>query len=371
MAVSFKLFLIKAFLIFGLLSGSFFTFGAEKSGNSGNGENQEKKAKFDPGRFIFDHIADAYEWHIFTYEGKHITFPLPVILYSKRSGFHIFLSSKFHHGHDSYKGFHLEIEGPNRGKIVEKIIEADAGESLIIPLNLSITKNVFAMFFGAGLVLYIFLSMAGHYRRSPNKAPSGLGAVIEPIILFVRDDIVKPAIGEKRFEEFLPYLLSLFFFIWINNTIGLIPIFPMGANVTGNITVAMGLALFTFVVVNINGNKHYWLDIFNAPGVPTFLKLPIPLMPIIEIVGMITKPFVLMVRLFANISAGHIITLGFFSLIFVFGQLSPEFGYGISVLSVMFGIFMTMLELLVSLIQAYVFTLLTSLYIGAAVSGGH
>lgn len=362
---------LKVVFVFGFLFCSLFVFSADKTEYPENAEHQEKESKFDPGRFIFDHIADAYEWHIFTYEGKHITFPLPVILYSKHSGFHIFLSSKFHHGHDPYKGFHLETEGPYRGKIVEKISEGSSDESVLIPLNLSITKNVFAMFFGAGLVLYIFLSMAGHYRRQPNSPPKGVGAIMEPIILFVRDDIVKPTIGEKRFEEFLPYLLSLFFFIWINNTIGLIPIFPMGANVTGNITVAMGLALFTFVVVNINGNKHYWLDIFNAPGVPTFLKLPIPLMPIIEIVGMLTKPFVLMVRLFANISAGHIITLGFFSLIFVFGQLSPEFGYGISVLSVLFGIFMTMLELLVSLIQAYVFTLLTSLYIGAAVSGGH
>ncbi len=353
-----------AFLPTGLL-------GATQSPHAVEKGHEKEKKKFDPGRFILDHIADAYYWHIFSYEDKHISVPLPVILFSRHSGLHIFHSGKFHHGYDSYKGFSIEQEAPYKGKIVERIHAGTAEEIILVPLNLSITKNALALFFGAGLVVYLFLSMASHYRRNPFKAPGGVGAIIEPIILFVRDDIIKPAIGEKKHEEFLPYLLSLFFFIWINNMLGLIPIFPMGANVTGNISVAMGLALFTFVVVNINGNKHYWQDIFNTPGVPVFLKLPIPLLPIIELMGVLIKPFVLMVRLFANITAGHIIKLGFLSLIFVFGQLSPEFGYGISVLSVLFGIFMIMLELLVSLIQAYVFTLLTSLYIGAAVSGGH
>jgi F-type H+-transporting ATPase subunit a len=334
-------------------------------------DSHVSQKEFDPGSFIFDHIADAYEWHIMSIEDKHISIPLPIILYSKYSGFHVFLSSKFHHGHDAYRNFHLELEGPYKGKIVERISSEASEEIIAVPVNISITKNVLAMFFSVSLIFYIFLSMARHYKLHPNKPPRGVGAIFEPVILFVRDDVVKPAIGEKRFEEFLPYLLSLFFFIWINNMLGLIPIFPMGANVTGNISVAAGLAVFTFIVVNVNGNKHYWLDIFNAPNVPTFLKLPIPLMPIIEIVGIIIKPFVLMIRLFANITAGHIITMGFFSLIFVFAKLSPDFGYGISVLSVLFGIFMTMLELLVALIQAYVFTLLTSLYIGAAVSGGH
>lgn len=364
---------LKAYLFFHFILFSVFVFGVDKADNTPPKSNDQHltKTKFDPGSFIFDHIGDTYEWHIFSLNGKHITIPLPVILYSKNSGFHIFLSSKFHHGLDSYKGFYLAKEEPYKGKIVEKINEGTSEEAFLLPLNLSISKNVFAMFFSVALLFFIFLSMANHYRKHPNRPPRGIGALFEPIILFVRDDIVKPAIGEKRFEEFLPYLLSLFFFIWINNMLGLIPIFPMGANVTGNITVAMGLAIFTFIVVNINGNKHYWLDIFNAPNVPTFLKLPIPLMPIIEIVGMITKPFVLMIRLFANISAGHIIVMGFFSLIFVFAQVAPAAGYGISVISVLFGIFMTMLELLVALIQAYVFTLLTSLYIGAAVSGGH
>jgi len=227
------------------------------------------------------------------------------------------------------------------------------------------------MLFAAIVMLAIFLTMGSRYSRDPLKAPKGIQSLFEPLVLFVIDDIVKPAIGEKKHEPFLPYLLTLFFFIWINNMLGLIPIFPMGANVTGNISVTAGLALTSFLVVNLSGNRHYWQHIFNTPNVPTFLKLPIPLMPLIELVGMFTKPFVLMVRLFANITAGHIITMGFFSLIFIFAQVSPAFGYGATVLSVAFGIFITFLELLVALIQAYVFTLLTSLFIGAAIEDGH
>lgn len=344
-------------------------FGAPSAKDHGSPDEHEKG--FDPGDFIFDHIGDSYDYHIFSIGEKHVSVPLPVILFSKNSGFHLFSSGKFHHGHASYRNFRIEHDGPNKGKIVEVLTGEQGEEAISIPLNMSITKNVFAMFFGIGLILWVFLSMAAQYRRKPFSPPKGIGAIMEPVILFVRDDIIKPAVGEKHYEEFLPYLLSLFFFIWINNMLGLIPFFPMGANVTGNISVAMGLAVFTFLIVNINGNKHYWQDIFNAPTVPTFLKLPIPLMPIIELVGMFTKPFVLMIRLFANITAGHIITMGFFSLIFIFGAMSPGFGFAISPISVLFGVFMTMLELLVALIQAYVFTLLTALYIGAAVSGGH
>lgn len=227
------------------------------------------------------------------------------------------------------------------------------------------------MIFAALVMMAIFLTVAKRYKRRPVSSPSGIQSLFEPLILFVIDDIVKPAIGEKKYIPFLPYLLTLFFFIWINNMLGLIPIFPMGANVTGNISVAGGLALTSFLVINLSGNRQYWQHIFNTPHVPLFLKLPIPIMPVIEVVGILTKPFVLMVRLFANITAGHIITMGFFTLIFIFGEVSPSFGYGGSVLSVGFGIFITFLELLVALIQAYVFTLLTSLFIGMAVADGH
>ncbi len=333
-------------------------------------EPAEEKA-FDPGSFIFDHIADAYDWHLFDFDGKHYSVPLPVILYTREKGLNIFLSHRFDHGHAAYRGFRIETEGPDRGRIVVALEDGTTDPDAARPLDLSITKNVTGMLFAAIVMLAIFLTVGSSYRRDPLKPPKGIQSLFEPLVLFVVDDIVKPAIGEKKHEPFLPYLLTLFFFIWINNMLGLIPIFPMGANVTGNISVTAGLALTSFLVVNLNGNRHYWQHIFNTPNVPTFLKLPIPLMPLIELVGLFTKPFVLMVRLFANITAGHIITMGFFSLIFIFAQVSPAFGYGATVLSVAFGIFITFLELLVALIQAYVFTLLTSLFIGAAIEDGH
>ena len=195
--------------------------------------------------------------------------------------------------------------------------------------------------------------------------------LIEPIILFLRDEVAKPAIGDKKYEKFMPFLLSLFFFILVNNFMGLIPIFPFGANVTGNIAVTMALALFTFVVTTINGNKHYWKEIYN-PDVPWWLKFPIPLMPIVELSGVITKPFVLMVRLFANMMAGHLIVMVFISLIFIFANLmGPAAGAAISPVSVAFSVFILMLDLLVSFIQAYVFTLLSALYFGMATSEHH
>jgi F-type H+-transporting ATPase subunit a len=238
-------------------------------------------------------------------------------------------------------------------------------------LNLSFTKNAFAILVSCLLLLWLFLSVAKSYKKRPDKAPSGMQSLVEPIILFIRDDIAIPSIGKEKAERFLPFLLSIFFFIWINNMMGLVPIIPGGANVTGNITVTLLLALFTFSITTFNANKNYWIHIFNPPGVPWWLKITIPLMPIIEIVGMITKPFVLMVRLFANISAGHIIALGFFSLIFIFGQMQVVMGYVVSPLTLAFTIFMTFLELLVALIQAYVFTLLSALYFGMATEEHH
>jgi F-type H+-transporting ATPase subunit a len=195
---------------------------------------------------------------------------------------------------------------------------------------------------------------------------------LEPIILFVRDEIAIPSIGKKKHEVFLPYLLTVFFFILINNLMGLIPILPGGANVTGNIAITLVLALFTFVITTINGKKTYWSHIVNMPGVPIWLKVPpLPIMPLVETIGVFTKPFILMVRLFANITAGHIIVLGFLSLIFLFGEMNQIMGYGVSVISVAFVIFMSFLELLVAFIQAYVFTFLSALYFGMAVEEHH
>jgi len=220
-------------------------------------------------------------------------------------------------------------------------------------------------------MVLVFISTARAYKRNTGKAPKGLQSAIEPVILFVRDDIAKPSIGDNKYEKYMPYLLSIFFFIFLNNLLGLVPIFPGGANITGNIAVTMVLAVFTFVITTFSAKKDYWKHIFNAPGVPWWLKFPVPLMPVIELLGVITKPFVLMVRLFANITAGHIIVLSFFSLIFIFGKTSPALGMGVSVVSIAFTLFMTMLELLVAFIQAYVFTLLSALYFGMAITEEH
>jgi len=328
----------------------------------------EEEESFDPATFIFDHILDAYEWHILTYKDFHLSIPLPVIIYSKSKGLNVFLFSKFHHGHSDYKGLRFETHGESRGKIVEIM---EDGSTALPALDLSFSKNVFAILISLILMLWLFLTVAKAYSRREGKAPTGVQNLIEPIILFIRDDIAKPSIGEKKYMRFLPYLLTIFFFIWFNNMLGLIPIFPGGANITGNITITMMLALFTFFVTTINGNKNYWMHIINTPGVPWWVKIPIPLMPVIEIISVFTKPFVLMVRLFANISAGHIIVLGFFSLIFIFGERQVALGYGVSVVSLAFTIFMFFLELLVALIQAYVFTLLSALYFGMATEENH
>jgi len=328
--------------------------------------NREHDDGFNAGEMIIEHIVDSYEWHIMTVGHTHIYLPLPVILIYDCK-LNVFMSSKFHHGHDSHLGFKIEDQGTKKGKIVrvkEGTMEADEHAGRII--DLSITKTVFAIFFSVALLLIIFISVAKSYRKNEGKAPKGLQSLLEPIIIFVRDDIARAAIGEKKFEKYTPYLLTVFFFIFFNNLIGLIPIFPFGANVTGNLAVTGIMALFTFIITTFSANKNYWKHIYNAPGVPWWLKFPVPLMPFVEFLGIFTKPFVLMVRLFANISAGHIIILGFMSLIFIFGNIKGMLGVAVAPVSVAFGIFMGFLELLVAFIQAYVFTLLSALYFGMA-----
>lgn len=328
---------------------------------------------FKPGTFIMDHIADGYYWHIMDIpenffglgnSPKAVAIPLLAILYSEHSGFQVFSTSKFHHGHEAYNGFEIAHEGEYRGKIIEELEDG----TVYRPWDLSITKNVLSLFISIIIIVLIFTRIAKKYKEREGKAPRGFQSMLEVLILFIRDDIAKASMGEKKYEKYMPYLLTLFFFIFFNNLLGLVPIFPGGANLTGNIAVTLVLALFTFVITTINGNKNYWTHIFWPP-VPVALKLP--LMIVIELIGVFIKPFVLMVRLFANITAGHIIALGFFSLIFIFGQMSPGAGYGFSVLSVIFTIFMTLLELLVAFIQAYVFTLLSALYFSMATEEHH
>ncbi|HEX3010146.1 MAG TPA: F0F1 ATP synthase subunit A [Bacteroidales bacterium] len=353
-------------LIFSCLTVSTNLTASEPEKTEHQKEASEAKA-FNPGDFIFDHIKDAYEWHVITWKGRHISIPLPVIVYSKQSGWNVFSASKFHHGHGSYKGFSVAHEGKYKGKVVEQV----ANGEVVRPIDISLTKNVLSLLIGVTIMLWLFLSIAKSYKQNPNKAPRGVQAFVEPLILFVRDDIAKPAIGEHAYEKYLPFLLTIFFFIWINNMLGLIPIFPGGANLTGNISITLVLAVLTFIITTVSGTKDYWLHIINMPGVPWWLKFPVPLMPIIEIMQVFLKPFVLMIRLFANITAGHLIILGFISLIFIFGAISPVGGYGISVLSIGFSIFMMFIELLVAFIQAYVFTLLSAMYFGMALEKAH
>ena len=324
--------------------------------------NEEFKA----GDMIIEHITDSYEWHIITIGETHVNIPLPVIFYDE-SEWHIFMSSAFHHA-DDHNGYFISHNNFNAGKIVRLDSE---GNEIRPVLDISITKNVLAIFMSIFFMMFVFISVANSYKKRKGKAPKGLQSFVEPIILFVRDDIAKASIGEKKYEKYLPFLLTVFFFILLNNLLGLIPFFPGGANITGNIGVTGVLALFTFIITSFSGNKAYWMHLVNAPGVPWWLKIPIPLMPIVEIMGVFTKPFVLMVRLFANITAGHIIILGFISLIFIFGNISEGLGYGVSIVSVGFSIFMGILELLVAFIQAYVFTLLSALYFGMATEEHH
>jgi len=347
----------KGYILFTLCFLSFFL--SQKAFCEDKKASEHEEQGFNAGKTIIEHIVDSHEWHIAKIGEKHISIPLPVILYDQGK-IVAFMSSKFHHGTAEYIGYKLDEKG--------KIVKVD--ESAKPPLDFSITKNVTSLFISVILICWIFISIARRFKKHQNEAPKGLQSWLEPLILFVRDDIAKPAIGEKRYEKYMPYLLTIFFFIFINNLLGLIPFFPGGANLTGNIAVTMVLALFTFIITTFSANKHYWKEIYNAPGVPWWLKV-IPLMPIVEIVGVITKPFVLMVRLFANMTAGHIIALGFISLIFIFGQMSPGAGYGFSIISVFFYIFMGLLELLVAFIQAYVFTLLSALYFGMAMAEHH
>ena len=328
------------------------------------GQGEEK---LNAGKIIMEHVADAHGWHLW----GHTEIPLPVILYNANRGLSLFSSARFEHGHKTYAGYML-----HEGKVVavNETGEVDAHGATINEeltagtTDISITKNVMTMFIVIILMMVIFTNVANAYtRKRKGLAPTGLQNAIEPIILFMRDEVIKPSIGHK-YEKYLPYLLTVFFFIWIANLLGLIPVFPGGANLTGNISISMTLALFTFVIVTFSANKNYWEHVFVMPGVPKPILL---LLTPIEIIGVFLRPFVLMIRLFANITAGHIIALSFFCLIFIFGQNGAGVGLAVSPLSLVFTIFMTTLELLVAFLQAYVFTMLSAVYIGAAVEDHH
>ena len=309
---------------------------------------------------ILHHLADSYGWQIYSDGKKEISIPLPIILRSNRSGWHLFLSSQLGDEVVTGQGFQIAEDGKYAGKIVE----AAPDGTISRPLDLSLTKNAASLLFGSLLLILLVLGTAQKISSNPLKPKKGLPGLMEMAVVTLNDELIKPAVG-KDHARYAPFLLTLFFFILINNLLGLIPLFPGGANVTGNIAVTLVLAVATFLAVNLTGTKEYYKDIF-WPDVPIWLKVPFPLMPIIEVVGLFTKPFALMIRLFANIMAGHAIVLGLTALIFVSASLGAAISASMTAASVLFTIFINFVELLVAFIQAYVFTLLSAVFIGMA-----
>jgi F-type H+-transporting ATPase subunit a len=326
-------------------------FANEPSSDSGS----SSKEVYNPVPSIMHHISDSHEWHLWGENEGAFTIPLPVILYTE-GNLDIFLSSDFHHGHSKVTKENRTYSINHHDHIIE--------ESGLPFIDFSITKNVASMIIGL-LVLLLLFGTSGLKAKKNIGAPSGILSFLEPLVLFVRDDIVKPNIG-KNYNKYLPYLLTLFFFILVNNLLGLL---PGSANVTGNIAITLVLSFITLIVTNFSGNKSYWGHIFNPPGVPLALM---PIMIPIEIVGILTKPFALMIRLFANISAGHIIILSLISLIFMAQSgLGNIAAWSLSPVAVVFVLFMDLIEVLVAFLQAYIFTLLTSLFIGLATVDHH
>jgi len=320
----------------------------------------EKEKKLDVTELIMEHVADAYEWHITTFGHTQVSIPLPVIVKGKESGWHVFSSVRLEEGAE-YQGFSISQEGNNKGKIVEK---GASGEE-VRPWDFSITKNACSLMLSSAALIILILSCARWYRQRKEKpeeiSPKGFIGMMEMLIMSIVNDVVKPCIG-KNYSRYTPYLLTVFFFIFFNNLLGIIPIIPGGANVTGNIAITAVLAVFTFIIVNIYGKKEYWKEIF-WPDVPIWLKIP-PIMPAIELVGVFTKPFALMIRLFANILAGHSIVLGLTCMIFLTVSLGAAMNTGMTILSIVMTVFIDFVELLVAFIQAYVFTMLSAVFIG-------
>lgn len=359
---------------------------ATEDGHAATDEHDAHGGAFNAGEMIMHHVTDAHDIHLMDIGGHPVSIPLPIILYSAEDGLSVFMSSAFHHGEAAKNRYilnhghiyrlgannpfaeseHLNVEEAlSMGYSEQSLAGVFSGEPGAF-IDLSITKTTFGILLTIAIMFFVFMSIAKSYKRSPNEAPKGMQSLMEPIILFVRDEIAKPSVG-PRYEKFLPYLLTIFFFIWTANMLGLIP-FIGGFNVTGNIAVTIVLALFTFVITNVSGNKYYWKHVL-APDIPVWLY---PLMIPIEIMGVFIKPIVLCARLFANITAGHIIILAFMSLIFIFAnQYGTGAGFGVSIVSLAFAIFMNIMEILVAFLQAYVFTLLSALYFGAAVEEHH
>ena len=354
----------------------FFFYGAFAASDSPKSESESENhgavsSEAEISEYILHHIKDAHDFHLFSYndsEGqrKHIGFPLPVIVYSSK-GLKTFMSSEFHHD-DS--GHHVvESDGVSLVKYHEKIYELDEGAHGVefdekhhptnahAVLDLSVTKSVFGFLLVSLLMLFAFGRLAKQYKKQ--ALPTGFGRVLEPLILYVRDEIARPNIGEKHYRRFTGFLMTVFFFIWISNLLGLT---PLGFNITGQIAVTFSLALFTYLITQFSGTKDYWKHIFWMPGVPVPMKI---ILAPIELLGTLTKPFSLMIRLFANISAGHIVVMSLISIAII--MKSSLGAAGATVLSLALSFFLTLIELLVAFLQAYIFTMLSALFIGMAV----
>lgn len=345
-------------------------------------EAPAKKEKiFDANEVIFGHIMDAHEFHFLSYKGSdghdhHVTIPLPVIIYAKGKGFSCFMSSKFEHGHHNVDGYTLltneKIDhlGLDRNKYsaghIVAVDEAGAIDQTVSVLDLSPTRNVVQMLLALTLLVFLLIKIANRYKKGEGikTAPTGWQNTMETVINFVNDEIVKPNLGAKS-KKYLPYILTVFLFILINNIFGLI---PGSANVTGNIAFTFLLSIISFVVILFSSNSHYWMHIINPPGVPGWVK--IILVPV-EILGIFTKPFALMIRLFANMVAGHILIICLISLIFIMASLNQYVGWGFAPFSIAFTIFIYFIEILVAFLQAFIFTILTAVFIGQAFEGGH
>jgi F-type H+-transporting ATPase subunit a len=333
---------------------------------AGNGAEMTEKGttvqheeKMDAAKIIMEHVMDNHEFHFAEAGGHPISIPLPIILYSPQRGFDAFMSSNFHHGEATYNGYKME-----EGKIAAVDQNGAVDESVKV-YDFSLTRNVVQMFISVILLLLVMTNIAKKYKTNgANKAPSGFQNAVEPVITFVRDEVGKPNLGRK-YEKYMPYLLTVFFFILINNLVGLI---PGSANVTGNISFTLVLAFISMIVILISTNSHFWGHIFWPPGVPLFVK--VILIPV-EFAGVFIKPIALMIRLFANMIAGHIVIVCFISLIFIFGAMNTVAGIGFSPLSIAFTVFIYFIEILVAFIQAFIFTNLTAVFIGQAFETGH
>jgi F-type H+-transporting ATPase subunit a len=327
-------------------------------------DNNNQHEDFSTVDFVFDHISDSHEWFFFSVGDKHISIPLPVIIISKHTGVSIFFSNKFHHPPNNFC-FYIEKEGENKGKIFEILSDG----TVFKPFDFSITKSIVGIILVSLLMLFLGLKSAKKSNLDPNTAPKGIQNAVELLVLFVRDQIAIPFMG-GRHKPYLPFLITLFLFILLANLIGLV--LPLGLNITSNIAVTLALAAITFIITVLSGNRHYWAHIFN-PDSPWFMKTPIvPLMQIIEVMGVLIKPTILTIRLFANMLAGHMIITVLIALIFLMSAVvHPIAGATMSLISIIFSLFIVMLDILVSFIQAYIFTLLSAMYFANATGNGH